>query len=1210
MQARFLLGPAGSGKTFRCLTEIREELLRFPEGLPLILLAPKQATFQLERQLLGWDERPREPLAKAGDGSPGVSPHQLFGYTRLHILSFERLAQFVFDQLRVAQPEALSEEGRVMVLRALLMQRQGELKIFHAAARLNGFAQQLSLLLREFQRHHLSPARLDELAAGASAPQLRDKLHDLALLLRAYAEWLKSHDLRDANDLLDAATEALGAGSRVESRGSKAGPSSILHSPSSLRFAALWLDGFAEMTPQELELLAAVLPFCERATLAFCLESEPQAEPSWLSTWSVVGQTFQRCHARLTDIVGCKITVEELLRQPNRGRFAANQVLQNLETNWSLVGTRSTASQTSLPRKDGDAVERIPTESPPALRLITCADPETEAILAAREILQFVHAGGRYRDCAVIVRDLEPYHATLGRVFRRYAIPFFMDRREPVAHHPLAELTRFAFRTLAFGWRHDDWFGALKSGLVPAREDEIDALENEALARGWEGKVWRGTLSSRTDSAHVERFEQLRRRLVPPFEQLAATLSPKTQPDAPTGTQVAAALRDFWSALNVEETLERWSAAAAEKSAIGNRQSAIHATVLDQMHDWLDNLALAFPTEALPLREWLPILEAGLANLTVGVIPPALDQVLIGAVDRSRNPDLKLALVLGLNEGVFPAPPAPGVLLTPADRTALAQDVFLGPTAYQRLGHERYLGYIACTRSSRRLVLTRATRDAAGQPLNPSPFFEHVKQLTGVAEEDFNGVARWWESEHACELAAPVLVAADVRRRMAMEPPSPPPHVGGYNARAQTLLLELAELPALAPLVAKWQQLQAAASTANLTAATVESLFGRELASSVSGLEDFAACPFKFFATRGLRLEERKEFQFNDRDKGSFQHEVLREFHRRVSATGRRWRHLNTPEATIILNDIARDLLPGFEGGKLLADGAARFTSEVLIERLEQLIGVLIEWMAQYEFDPTRVELGFGLSPEDLPAWRLELADGRALLLRGRIDRVDLCYVDEDTALAVVMDYKSRVRKLHPVKLHHGLELQLLSYLGVLRHLRDPKNFFGVKQLVPAGVCYVPLNGGGGRPGATRADVLATSRQERRTAYQHSGRFLADELAHFDNRGESKGDQFKFSKNKDGSLSARGNDALPTAAFEALREKIECHLRDYASRIFNGEVAVSPFRIGNQTACDYCDFRAVCRFDPWTQPFRALRPPPKTAKEAVVKKRKTVRAIK
>ena len=71
MQVRFLIGPAGSGKTFRCLAEIREELLAHPDGQPLLLLAPKQATFQLERQLL--------------------SHPDLHGYTRLQILSFDRL---------------------------------------------------------------------------------------------------------------------------------------------------------------------------------------------------------------------------------------------------------------------------------------------------------------------------------------------------------------------------------------------------------------------------------------------------------------------------------------------------------------------------------------------------------------------------------------------------------------------------------------------------------------------------------------------------------------------------------------------------------------------------------------------------------------------------------------------------------------------------------------------------------------------------------------------------------------------------------------------------------------------------------------------------------------------------------------------------------------------------------------------------------------
>src|SRR5437764_128902 len=122
MQARFILGPAGSGKTFRCLAEVRAVLGRDPEGPPLIFLAPKQATFQLERQLLA-DE-------------------SLQGFTRLHILSFERLARFIFEKAGVTPPEPLSDEGRMMVLRALLMRHGSELKLFGQSARRLGFARQ------------------------------------------------------------------------------------------------------------------------------------------------------------------------------------------------------------------------------------------------------------------------------------------------------------------------------------------------------------------------------------------------------------------------------------------------------------------------------------------------------------------------------------------------------------------------------------------------------------------------------------------------------------------------------------------------------------------------------------------------------------------------------------------------------------------------------------------------------------------------------------------------------------------------------------------------------------------------------------------------------------------------------------------------------------------------------------------------------------
>ena len=640
------------------------------------------------------------------------------------------------------------------------------------------------------------------------------------------------------------------------------------------------------MTPQELDLLAAILPFCEHATLAFCLENEPAAGTSWLSIWSSVGKTFQQCRRRIENLPGCKIEVQILKRNPLQSRFAKNSELAWLEKKWAQPGC------------DESAI-RNPQS---AISIRACANPEAEAVFAAREILKFVRAGNRFRDCAVLVRNLENYHKPLARVLRRYEIPFFLDRRESVAHHPLAELARSALRLVAFDWRHDDWFAALKAGFCPVEETDIDRLENAALEFGWRGKKWREPLPD-------EFSERLRQKILPPFENFSAQLGQnKFQPN---GAQLADALGELWSDLKVEQTLESW-ALDDRKSAIRNPQSAIHQTVLDQMNSWLDNLTLAFPREPLPLRDWMQISEAGLAGLTVGVIPPVLDEVLVGAVDRARNPDLKLALVLGINEAIFPAAPTPAVILTDADRSELSQTVALGPDLRERLARERFLGYIACTRASEKLAVTFSRHKADGRALNPSPFVAHLQRLFPNLEvEEFQNEIEFADAEHAVEIA-PILSAW----------PGTPGSAGVSPALAATELAGLLELPALKSLLETLQALREPNPAESLSPALAEKLFGPVLQTSVSRLEEFAQCPFKFFVRSGLRAGERKLFELDARERGSFQHEVLKIFHVQLADEGKRWRDLTPAEARERIHANAGGLMENFRDGSDARHGA------------------------------------------------------------------------------------------------------------------------------------------------------------------------------------------------------------------------------------------------------------------------------------------------
>ncbi|HEY3762028.1 MAG TPA: PD-(D/E)XK nuclease family protein [Verrucomicrobiae bacterium] len=1102
MRARFLLGPAGSGKTFRCLAEIRDVLKQSPEGPPLIFLAPKQATFQLERQLLADDSLP--------------------GFTRLQILSFERLARFILDALNIAPPSLLSDEGRIMVLRALLLRHETELKLFRRSARRPGFADELAGILRELQQNKISSEKLHAIAQNKKLrPELREKLEDLALLQERYSQWLADNKLQDADCLLDYVTGFLKKDFRLPASG--------------FRFAALYLDGFAEMTPQELDLLVAVLPFCESATLAFCLDESALAEKetSWLSIWNTIRQTYDQCRQRVETIPGAKIEIKKLPDRSGKTRFSKNQELAHLENSWPTA-SRSNPSPIL--------------HSPSSISIYSCSNPESESILAAREILKFVRAGNRFRDCAVLVRDLASYHKPLAQTFRRYGIPFFLDRRESIAHHALAELTRGVLRAMISDWDHDDFFAALKSGFCTAEETDIDALENAALEFGWRGQKWRESLSD-------ESFERLRKKILPPFERVYSRLVKLDF--KPSGQQLAEVFRRLWDDLDVEQTLEEWSAIEEKESAAGHWQASVHGGVFEQMNTLLKNLELGLGGESLSLRDWLPIIESGLAGLTVGIIPPVLDEVLVGAVDRARNPDLKLALVLGMNESVFPAVPASRVLLTDADREEL--EMPLGPDLREQAARERFYGYIACTRASEKLAVTFSRSAADGTTLNPSAFIGQLQRiLPGLEIDELKNDIALDQIESIAE-AVPLIFNTPV----------------------------LDDIPGLTNLRQSLADLREPDPQENLTPSVAARIYGPTLRTSVSRLEEFAQCPFRFFVRSGLKAEERKVFELDARERGSFQHDILKQFHDGIIAGGKRWRDLTPQEARDRIGQIADGMIEHYRSGLLNETAQSRFAARVLTGALQDFVAVTVSWLReQNQFDPVASELAFGSKESPQTAWELALDDGRKLALTGRIDRVDLCRDANGDSLAIVLDYKSSQKKLEPLLVDHGIQLQLLAYLNVLRHWKDPRPVFGVDKLVPTGVFYVNLRGQF-ENGNSRDEVLDSNAESQRNAYQHKGRFDAAALKQLD--GKRARDQFNYRLKNDGTLYAGLTEALPHAEFQNLLDRVEVQLRDFGNAIYAGRANVDPYQKGKDTACRYCDYAPACRIDPWTHKFRALK---------------------
>ena len=115
MSVRFILGRAGTGKTYYCLNAIREELKRSQAGPPLLFLVPDQATFEMSRALL-----------RDGD---------LPGYARAHVLSFRRLAYHVFNEVGGPTLPPAGHLARQLVIARVLEQNKSKLTVFGPSAR-------------------------------------------------------------------------------------------------------------------------------------------------------------------------------------------------------------------------------------------------------------------------------------------------------------------------------------------------------------------------------------------------------------------------------------------------------------------------------------------------------------------------------------------------------------------------------------------------------------------------------------------------------------------------------------------------------------------------------------------------------------------------------------------------------------------------------------------------------------------------------------------------------------------------------------------------------------------------------------------------------------------------------------------------------------------------------------------------------------------
>ncbi len=1152
MAVRFILGRAGTGKTHHCLEAVRARLRQNPvDGPRLILLVPEQAALQMERLL--------------------IETADVSAFARCEVLSFRRLAYRVLQVAGDAGRVELSAVGRMMVLRHLLQQHQHELAIYRRVLSAPGFAGELAHSIVELLHEQIAPEQLGAAAAQIDGAAARARLLDLSRVYRAYLDYLGDRAV-DPAQALDAAAERLadtdwGTGAEV------------------------WVDGFAGFTALETAMLVTLARRAVTMHIALLLDPDDVADVGDSDAlWREFAAT-ERTHARLRRLLaehGVPVEGPLALRPPEPPRFARKAALIALERH-------------VLAAEPGPQV--FP-GSEPQVELFSFSNRRDEVAAALTRVQDLVrrdHDPLRYRDIALIVRDLAPYHDLIAAEGAERGIPVFIDRRRPMTHHPLVELIRGLCAVPASDFSAESVRLLLKSGLLPLGDDALDELENYLLAWGINGRElwlrrewgWWGRRSDRPDEL-AAREQRMLRKVNETRRALVHAIRPWLdlcgEGARHTGREWAVGLEHVLHKLDVPRRLEQMAVVAEERGRPVTAQE--HRQIWPETMTLLEDFERGLGAAPMGVAELAQALDAGLAELTLGLAPPTLDQVLVGDIERSRHPPLRAVLLLGMNERQFPRCAQERPLLADDDRAALARaGVMLSAVREQSLVQERYLGYVALTRASDYLWLSYPAADEQGRELFPSPLLESVRRaVPGVAERrvDTGAAGRAMVMiGSAAALAGRLALDLGERRSPAADEPARRAEWNLLYERARTdKALHAALRPALRSLVYE--------NKSELDARGLKLLAVRPLRGSVTRLETFAACPFQHYARYLLRLDEREEHTLEALELGTLAHGVLERFIGELIDEQCTLHDADSAQVQQRLGELAVRVARDLHEEILLGEARNRYLIERCSTDLAQSLRGQRAWSRATRLRPRAVELPFGMPEREgsLPALVITTPKGRRLEIRGLIDRVDLAEVAGEL-LAVVIDYKrSRERRLDLYRVHHGLSLQLLTYLLVL--LEHGHTWLG-RAVSPIGAFYVKLRGAPQRVNHPREidTIIGELGEELADAEQARGLLDYSRLDVIDAGvvpgGRSVVVSAQCKKETGGPANLERTDVADADQFRAVLDSVRATIARLGDESFDGAIDIAPYRLGTEVPCTWCPYRSVCRFDYQLNRARTLR---------------------
>ena len=1039
----------------------------------------------------------------------------------IEVLSLSRLGFRLMKEDPEGGKTYIDKYGRHMLISQILMEKNGEFSAFRGFADREAFVETVNDFVSQLKQFSLAPADLTALASSDLSGLLTRKLHDLAIIYEAYQEKIKGK-YTDAEDLIDTYTEKI-ARSRL------------------IGTSDIWIYGFDSFTPKNMTLIGALIRRAPAVNLFLTYDPARKDEAPF-----ALGGILSERFAKLAEDKGGSRTVDiQPAREQGRKNLLKRSALRVLEQKFYDLSFKA--------EKD-----KAKKENPDGIALYACTDPRAEAETAASCVLSLLREKKyRMRDIVILCNDPHISEEAV-RVFDEYGLDVFNDAKRPILSSPIATYILGLIELVAFGYRTGDFFRLLKTGFGPLTYRETEELENYAEKYGIKGTMWKKPLERGVfeyGREGLDRLEAIRAKAMAAFASFE-----KIYRESETTDRFVQA---YYAYLVSEGAL----AASIGNLATDQRKRDLQDEAEETEQIWSSIMSLLSQIvdlcqgQAFHGKSFAAMLKSGLAQMEIGVLPPRADDMMLGTTERSRYGDIKALIILGANDGLLPLTPEEDPLFSDEECEKIRESGYqIGRDEEIRRLEETTALYRNLAAPTENLILLYSLSGFDGEEMRRSEIVNRIQELfpslpiqkdvraAGRVEDMIGGTintARQYTA--ACKIleqenkeeAAWSLVGAWLKAR--------DPRL--YQTIERGLTYDGLE-----------KGLSADMSRTLFASAAGEGPF----VFSPSQLEKFSRCPFAHFISYGLKPDERRVYEVSGRELGDLYHTVLMKVSRRLSEE-KRWETVTEKEMREMIHEIIEKEGQVYRDALFMRGKAEEYWLKRAEDSCFYVVDALVRQARQGSIDKSLYEVAFGRG-KPLPPICKDLTKGKAYI-EGKIDRLDFLPGDR----VKIIDYKTGRESFDREEVIKGYRLQLMLYLEAA----------GEGRKKPAGVFYFLIS-------EPRVDMDRAGSDEEekisdliRKSFRLDGIMVEDPAViqaiggDFDRESEV----VPLRRNSKGGFSDRSGILVSKEDFADLCDKVEALTRTLCEDLTGGRIAIHPKKSGKNSACDYCPYHGICRFD-------------------------------